>query len=83
MTDFSNIRTLRELEYQTERMQRRSDIQWERIEGHISFAKAEIDLLVRSFRAIYHPIRDALTGRWQTVRMVWQGLKYVFGLFHK
>ncbi len=77
MTDFSQIHNLQELEYQTDRMQRRADIQWERIDGHITFVKKEMDLVERTVKGIVTPLYNTFQKYRHTFDLIAQGFKYV------
>ena len=45
MTDFSQIKTLDQLEYQTQRLQRRADLQRRQLRGHFDF-------VIRGYRTL-------------------------------
>ena len=58
MTDFSKIKTLDELDYQTERLERRASIQRERLDGHVGFVVRQYHYIVSSVDAVIAPIRE-------------------------
>ena len=59
MTDYSRIKTLDELEYQTKRLERRAQIQRKALEGHVDYVVREYNHLVATVDAIVSPVRKA------------------------
>ena len=59
MTDFSKIQTIDELDFQTQRMERRAQIQRGNIEAHVNFVVGQYNLVVSTIDATVAPIRKA------------------------
>ena len=59
MTDYSRIKTLDELEYQTKRLERREQIQRQQLQGHVDYVVREYNHLVATVDAVVAPVRKA------------------------
>ncbi len=70
MTDFSKIKTIDELAYQTERMERRASIQRERLDGHADYIVREWQHLTAAVDAVVTPLRDKANEYRSTFRVV-------------
>lgn len=83
MTDFSRIKTIDELDYQTERYERRAEIQWERIDKNIQWIAHQIKLVIQVAEAFYSPIQSLSKKYGQWVNLIWQVGKHIFQLIRK
>ncbi|MBQ7631823.1 MAG: hypothetical protein IJS82_03570 [Paludibacteraceae bacterium] len=70
MTDYSKIKTLEELEYQTHRLQRRADIQRKTLEGHADYVEREYNHLVSTVDAIISPVRKTFNEYRTTLNVI-------------
>lgn len=70
MTDYSKIKTLDELEYQTHRLQRRADIQRKALEGHAEYVAREYHHLVSTVDAIVSPVRKTINEYRTTINVI-------------
>jgi len=70
MTDFSKIKTMDELEFQTNRMQRRATIQREKVEGHVEFVARQYHQIVGAIDAVVAPVRKTINEYRTTIRVV-------------
>lgn len=59
MTDFSKIQTIDELEYQTQRMERKAEIQYENIHAHVNFVVGQYTMIANAIDATVAPLRKA------------------------
>ncbi len=79
MTDFSKIKTIDELDYQTTRLQRRADIQRERLNGHVDFVVRQYNYLVSSIDSIVTPIRNKVNEYRGVANVLFRLAKSLFG----
>ena len=70
MTDLSKIKTLDELEYQTERLERRADIQRAAIKGHVDFVVHEYNYVLHTIDSVVAPVRKAYNEYRQTFNVL-------------
>ena len=70
MTDFSKIRTIEELDFQTQRMQRRAGIQRERINGHIDYIVREWHYLTEAVNQVLTPVRNTINKYRHTFNVI-------------
>ena len=78
MTDFSKIKDLKELAYQTDRMQRRADIQKEQIERDIEVMEHEVRGMITAIENAVEPVRATIMSYTQTAQTVWKILSTLF-----
>lgn len=78
MTDFSKIKDLKELAYQTDRMQRRADIQKEQIERDIEVMENEVRGMISAVENAVEPVRATIMSYTQTAQTVWKILSTLF-----
>lgn len=79
MTDFSKIKTIDELDFQTRRMERRASIQRERIDGHVDFCVREYHHIVNTIDAVVAPIRNTIGEYRRTLRVIIRIVRALFG----
>jgi len=70
MTDYSKIKTIDELEYHIERLDRRAAIQRKRIEGHVDFVVRQYHYAINTIDAVLTPLRNTINEYRQTIRVV-------------
>lgn len=78
MTDFSKIKDLKELAYQTDRMQRRADIQKEQIEHDVEVMENEVRGMITAVENAVEPVRATIMSYTQTAQTVWKILSTLF-----
>ena len=69
MTDLSKLRTIDELDMQVERMERRADIQREKINVHVDFVLRQYNFVVGTIHHTVAPIRKAINEYRTTFRV--------------
>lgn len=69
MTDFSKIQTIDDLEFQTERLERRAAIQRERISGHVDFVVRQYEYITGLVNNTIAPIRNTFNEYRTTIRV--------------
>ncbi len=70
MTDFSKIKTIDELSYQTERMERRAGIYRERLDGHVDYITREWQHMKDAVDAVVAPLRNKAGEYRNTLRLI-------------
>ncbi len=79
MIDFSKIKTIEELDNQTRRMQRRADIQRNRLEKHVDFVIGEYNHVIHTIDAMVAPVRAKFNEYRETAKVVSRIIRAVFG----
>ena len=72
------IKDLKELAYQTDRMQRRADIQKEQIERDVEVMENEVRGMITAVENAVEPVRATIMSYTQTAQTVWKILSTLF-----
>lgn len=83
MTDFSRLKTIDELDYQTERFERRAEIQWGRLDQRIQWIAHQIKMVTQVAETFYSPIQSLSKKYGKGVNLIWLVVKQIFRLFRK
>ncbi len=79
MTDLSKIRTIDELDYQTQRLQRRADIQRQRLNGHADYVIRQYNYVTGAINAVVQPLRSAFNEYRTVFRVIARIARALFG----
>ncbi|MBR1877374.1 MAG: hypothetical protein IJ814_00050 [Paludibacteraceae bacterium] len=79
MTDYSKIKTIDELDFQVQRIERREQIQRERLQGHVDFVVRQYNYLLTTIENVLIPIRNKINEYKNAISVVARIGKAIFG----
>jgi len=79
MTDYSKIKTIDELEFHTQRIERREQIQRERLQGHVDYVVRQYNYMVAAVENVVKPIRDKVNEYRNAISVAARIGKALFG----
>lgn len=83
MTDYSKIKTIDELEFQTQRIERRELIQREKLQGHVDFVVRQYNYVLSTIDNIVTPIRQKINEYRGVFTVIARVTKALFGRKNK
>lgn len=79
MTDYSKIKTIDELEFQIQRIERREEIQRNKLMGYVDFVVRQYHNVINAVDNMLIPLRNKITEYRNAISVVFRIGKAIFG----